>query len=103
MGRSMGGDSLLYLSPYLLFVFLPKFGWHLYSWFDLWELCVFFFWVLLSFSQWGNNRGGIFLLSLLDECNFVVGRRDIRIWSPKPSVGFSCKSFFRLLLDGSLS
>lgn len=25
MGRSMGGDSLLYLSPYLSFVFLPKF------------------------------------------------------------------------------
>lgn len=64
---------------------------------------VFFFWVLLSFIQMGNNSGGIFLLSLLDECNFGVGRRDIRIWSPKPSVGFSCKFFFRLLLDRSLS
>lgn len=42
-----------------------------------------------------------FLLSLLEECNFRVGRRDVRVWSPNPIEDFSCKSFLRLLLDPS--
>ena len=41
------------------------------------------------------------LLSLLEACIFREGRRDVCIWSPNPSEGFSCKSFFRLLLGPS--
>lgn len=38
------------------------------------------------------------LLSLLKVCYFRVGRREIHIWSPNPREGFSCNSFFSLLL-----
>ena len=31
----------------------------------------------------------------------TFGRRDACVWSPNPLVGFSCKSFLRILLDSS--
>lgn len=31
----------------------------------------------------------------------TFGRRDACVRSPNPLVGFSCKSFFRILLDSS--
>lgn len=37
------------------------------------------------------------LLSLLEGCDFSVGRMDVHIWSPNPSQGFSCNSLFNLL------
>lgn len=43
------------------------------------------------------------LLALLDEFNFRLGRRDVCIWSPNPLECFSCKSFFSLVVIGSLS
>lgn len=39
------------------------------------------------------------ILSLLEKCNVRAERRDVLVLSPKPIKGFSCKSFFRLLLD----
>lgn len=31
--------------------------------------------------------------------SFREGRRDVHVWSPNPSLGFSCNSLFTLLLD----
>ena len=41
------------------------------------------------------------LLSLLEGCNFREGRRDFRVWNPNPSLGYTCKFLFSLLLDPS--
>ena len=38
-------------------------------------------------------------LSLLEGCPFRKGRRDVRVWDPNPSQGFSCKYMFSMLLD----
>lgn len=40
-----------------------------------------------------------FFLSLLEECSFRVGSRDVHVWKPNSIDGFSCKFFFRMLLD----
>ena len=40
-------------------------------------------------------------LSLIDILDFRLGRRDVRVWSPNPVEGFSCKSFFRILVNHS--
>lgn len=42
-----------------------------------------------------------FLLSLIDDFNFRLGRQDVRVWCPNPLEGLSCKSLFRILLDPS--
>ena len=39
------------------------------------------------------------LLSVLEGYSFREERGDVCIWNPNPTEGFSCKSFFRLLLD----
>ena len=39
------------------------------------------------------------LSSLLEECFFRKGRRDVSVWNPNPSRGYTCKSLFHLLLD----
>ena len=42
-----------------------------------------------------------FFLSLIDGLDFRLGRRDVRVWSPNSVGGFSCKSFFRILVNHS--
>lgn len=41
------------------------------------------------------------LLSLLVGHNFRLGRRDLRVWSPNPLEGFSCRSVFHILIEPS--
>ena len=41
------------------------------------------------------------VLSLLEGCPSREGRRNVHVWSPNPSQGFSSKSLFSLLLDPS--
>ena len=57
----------------------------------------FYFGFRHNFSIWEMMKVAS-LLSLLEGYSF----RDVRIWNPNPSEGFSCISFFRLLLDPSL-
>lgn len=42
-----------------------------------------------------------YLLSLIEDFDFRLGRRDLHVWSPTPLKVFSCKSFLRILLDPS--
>ena len=41
------------------------------------------------------------LLSLIESYSFRLRRKDIGIWHPSPSEGFSCESYFKSLLDPS--
>lgn len=41
------------------------------------------------------------LLSILKEYRFRFGRKNWKVWSPNSLKGFSCKSFFRSLIDPS--
>ena len=43
------------------------------------------------------------LLSLTECFDFRLGRKDVKVWSPSPSKGFSYRSFFRFLPDPSLA
>lgn len=43
--------------------------------------------------------GVTYLSSLLEGYSFRRGRRDLRVWSPNPLEGFSCKSLFSCLFD----
>lgn len=39
------------------------------------------------------------LLSILENHPFCIRSRDVRIWNPNPSDGFSCKSFYQCLIN----
>ena len=43
--------------------------------------------------------GFLSLLYLLEGCDFREGSRDICVWTPNPSRGFTCKPLFSLLID----
>lgn len=101
LGRSMGWDSPLYFAfPHLYH--LSSFENHLVSDILIWSGSSVSF--SLSFRHHLSNTEtteAASLLSLLEECNFREGKRNVRVWKPNPVDGFSCKSFFRLLLDPS--
>ncbi|KAA0039024.1 uncharacterized protein E6C27_scaffold84G001110 [Cucumis melo var. makuwa] len=44
-----------------------------------------------------------FTILVLESHPFRLGRRDVRVWSPNPLEGFSCKSFLQRMVNPSLA